>query len=234
MAGNVIPKGELAGCRPWTPGSFDRQHTQKPVAASEKPAKRENDPVSVQTASIALPTADDITKIYEETRAEAYRAGFDEGHQAGEASRRELIAEEMQNLGALLGNLQVSLAHLDQTVADQLLDLALEIATQVIRGSIAVQRDVLLPVIREAINALPLHHAHIIIYLHPKDAALVREQIGEQLGQTGTQIVDDPNLTPGGCTLKAGTSEIDATMETRWKRVLEALGVTPTAWLTTH
>ena len=68
MAGNVIPKGELAGCRPWTPGSFDRQQTQKPVAASEKPAKRENDPVSVQTASIALPTADDVPVLMKVTK----------------------------------------------------------------------------------------------------------------------------------------------------------------------
>jgi flagellar assembly protein FliH len=33
--------------------------------------------------------------------------------------------------------------------------------------------------------------------------------------------------------LQAGTSEVDATIETRWKRVLESIGAEPQEWLTT-
>jgi flagellar assembly protein FliH len=111
------------------------------------------------------------------------------------------------------------------------LDLALEVASQVIRSTITAKNETLLPVIREAITALPLHHGNVMLHLNPTDASMVREQIGEQLAQTGTKIVDDTEITIGGCLIKAGTSEIDATLETRWKRVIEAIGSEPREWL---
>jgi flagellar assembly protein FliH len=60
---------------------------------------------------------------------------------------------------------------------------------------------------------------------------LIREQIGEQLAQTGAQIIDDPEISSGGCMIVAGASEVDATIETRWKRVLESIGVAPLEWM---
>jgi len=89
----------------------------------------------------------------------------------------------------------------------------------------------LLPVIREAISALPIHHAHIALHLNPVDAPHIRNRIGEQFNQTGGQIIEDAEITVGGCLVKAGASEVDATTETRWKRVLEAIGVDPQDWL---
>jgi flagellar assembly protein FliH len=72
-----------------------------------------------------------------------------------------------------------------------------------------------------------------MLHLNPADATSIREQIGEQLQQSGTHIVDDVTVTPGGCSLKAGISEIDATMETRWRRVLESIGSEPLEWQST-
>ena len=132
----------------------------------------------------------------------------------------------------LKGKPQVALAHIMVPAERQVLDLALEVASQVIRGTVATRSEALLPVIREAISALPLHHTHVLLHLNPADASVVREQIGEQLTLTGTQIIDDAAISQGGCLLKAGTSEIDATIETRWKRVLEAIGSEPREWLT--
>jgi flagellar assembly protein FliH len=127
--------------------------------------------------------------------------------------------------------LQIALAHLDQHVAEQVLGVALEVAAQVLRGAINTRPELLLPVIREALGALPLHHAHVVLRLNPGDATLIREQIGEQLAQTGAQIIDDPEISSGGCMIVAGASEVDATIETRWKRVLESIGVAPLEWM---
>ena len=167
----------------------------------------------------------------ETARGEGYQARFEEGRQAGEATLSNTITSELERFSTLIGNLQVSLAHMDQTIAEQVLDLALEVASQVIRSTIAVRNEALLPVIREAIAALPLHHSHVLLHLNPLDASVVREQIGDQLAQTGTQIIDDTEIATGGCLIKAGTSEIDATIETRWKRVLDAIGSEPREWL---
>jgi flagellar assembly protein FliH len=37
-------------------------------------------------------------------------------------------------------------------------------------------------------------------------------------------VVEDSQMARGGCRLETAQSEIDATLENRWKRVLESLG----------
>lgn len=229
MAG-FIPKENLAAYQRWHANSFDQKSVITKIAeqsSSTTPAMQEGELLT----EVGLPTADDIERIIEAARSEGYQAGFEEGTQAAELSRAAGIAEEMAQIAALLGNLQVSLAHMDQTIAEQLLDLALEVASQVIRGAVSARSESLIPIIREAISALPLHHSQVMLHLNPVDGAVVREETGEQLKQTGVQIIDDISVTPGGCILKAGASEIDATIETRWKRVLEAIGTEPQEWL---
>lgn len=225
---DIIPKEELASYERWQARSFDRP---KPTPGPQ-PAAPAVEVVDAGIGDLALPTAEDIERIHEEARTLGYQAGYEEGREAAEAAAHEAAAEQAQHFQALIGNLQAALGEIDQQVADQLLDLASEIAAQVVRGSLAVHRELLLPIIREAIAALPLHHGHLTLRLNPADAQHVRAQIGEQLAQSGAQIIDDGEVSPGGCQVRAGTSEVDATIETRWKRVLEAIGAEPKAWLT--
>ncbi|MDP3539406.1 MAG: flagellar assembly protein FliH [Azonexus sp.] len=227
----IIPKEELANVQRWEAGSFDKKPT---VAAS--PPLHQTAPKTIDsseaTNAFKLPTAEDIERIYEEARTSGYQAGLTEGRVAGELSTQESAELNAQRFNALISNLKSSLAELDQTVADQLLALAIEIASQVTRGVVAVKSDLLLPIIREAITGLPLHHAQIVLRMNPSDAEYVRPHLGEELTQSGTRIFEDSEITPGGCLLQAGASEIDATIEVRWKRVLEAIGVEPQEWLT--
>jgi flagellar assembly protein FliH len=235
MAG-VIPKDKLAGYQRWNIGALDARTashgvpsaapTNAGVAASSAAAGRPEAPV------MPSPTlAEETQRISDEARAEGYSLGYREGLEAAQQAMATTVAETTAQYAELLGNLQISLAHLDQHVSEQLLAVALEVATQVLRGAISTRPELLLPVIREAVSALPLHHAHVALRMNPADAVIIREQIGEQLSQTGAQIIDDLAVSPGGCHLTAGASEVDATIETRWKRVLESIGVTPSEWM---
>lgn len=233
----IIPKEELANFQRWQVGSFDQKpvevaSTPTTTAPAEEAAPLPPPPVEVEN-TIKLPTAEEIESMHQAAHAEGYAAGYAEGRQAAEQAASEAATQEAARFSALIGNLQHALDHIDQSVADELLALALEVAAQVIRGAIAVKTDVLLPVIREAVNTLPLHHGHIVLRLNPEDADHVRSLLGEEFTQTGTQIVEDSSINVGGCRLEAGASEIDATIETRWKRVLEAIGTAPREWLNT-
>lgn len=229
----IIPKEQLVDCQPWQLGSFDRKPAVKPPPPSTPaPSPAAASPTEGEVVpNPGLPTAEEIERIYEEARSSGYQAGFDEGRLAGEQAGQIAAQTEAEQIAALIGNLQTALASLDQIVADQLLALALEVAAQVTRGAIKANPEILLPVIREAIATLPIHHNHLALHLNPADAALIRARIGEQLSQTGGQIIEDSEISGGGCLLKAGASEVDATVETRWKRVLEAIGIEPRAWL---
>ncbi len=228
----IIPKETLSGFQRWEIGDFSPRRTVAPPPSAVPVETGEpNESPGMLINDVVLPTAEDIEQIHEQARREGYDAGHAEGRQAAQEEAAALIADTSSKMAELIGNLQVALAHMDQTIGEQILDLALEVSAQVLRGSIAARRDVLLPVIREALTALPLHHGHVALHLNPQDCDSVRDQIGENLAQTGTQIVSDPEITPGGCMLRAGASEVDATIETRWKRVLEAIGIEPKGWL---
>lgn len=227
----IIPKEELTHFRRWQVDSFEAKRSPEAPSAPP-PDSAESESTAEAEPPFNLPTAEDIERMHEEARASGYQAGFAEGRLAGEQQAREAAEENTRQLLSLIENLKASIADLEQTVADQLLSLAIEIASQVTRSAINVNPDILLPLIREAIGALPLHHAHIVLRLNPKEIEAVRTTMGEQLSQIGAQLIEDSTVSPGGCMLLAGASEVDATIETRWKRVLEAIGSEPQEWLT--
>ncbi len=230
----IIPKEESANFQRWQASSFDRKPALKkspsisPAPAAAPPAPAQEDP----PVPLALPTVDEIEQMHEEARRSGYETGLAEGKAAAEAEAKKAAKENAELFGALINNLQGALAEAEQSVAEEMLALAIEIAAQITRGSINANTELLLPIIREAIASLPLHHAHLTLRLNPTDAEHIRAQLAEQFTQTSTQIVEDREISPGGCLLQAGTSEIDATIETRWKRVLEAIGTEPQKWLT--
>ena len=180
--------------------------------------------------AIALPTAADIERMHAEAHEQGYAAGFTEGQAAGHAEGLTKANEIATRINTVLNGLQASISALDQQVADQLLATAVEIAGQVLRQSLRIKPELLLPVVREAVNALHPLSGHPLLCVHPDDAELIRSHLGEQLTHKNWRIVEDPDLTPGGCRVEHGASEVDATLETRWRRVIESMGITE-EWL---
>jgi flagellar assembly protein FliH len=127
-------------------------------------------------------------------------------------------------------SLKQSLSELDQQVADQLLATAVEIASQILRQSLRVKPELLLPVVREAMATLHPHLGHPALFVHPDDAALIRTHLGDQLTQNNWRIIEDGTLSCGGCRVELGASDVDATLETRWRRVIESIGISQ-EWL---
>ena len=239
----LIPKGKLTAYQRWELAAFDEAEqaaaraAEEAAAAAARPAMADV-AETVDEPSLSLPTAEQIERMHDEARAEGYAAGYDEGKAKGHAEgyaaghdegQREARASAMQ-IDTVLRNLQQSIKELDQQVADRLLATAIEIASQMVQQSLRVKPELLLPVVREAVATLSAHSGHPALFAHPDDAALIREHLGEQLAHNNWRIIDDSQLTRGGCRAELGASEVDATFETRWRRVLEAIGI-DTGWL---
>ena len=217
-----ISKENLTAYQRWELAAFDeaeREATAVPTLPATPP---EAAPPAEQTPPVTLATAEEVERIYTEAHESGYAAGYETG-----------IAEariEATQINTLLNNLQQSLQCIDQEVADQLLAVSIEIASQVLRQSLRVKPELLLPVVREAVAALSPHHGHPALFVHPDDAALIRTHLGEQLSHNNWRIIEDGQLEAGGCRAEIGASEVDATLETRWRRVIEAIGVSQ-EWL---
>lgn len=222
-----IPKEQLNAYRRWQLDSFDSDREDAARAEPEPAAE----PAPEVVTEFSLPTAEDIERIHNEAHESGYQAGFAEGQQEGYRAGYEVAHTQAERLAALADNFESALAGIDQSVAEQVLALALEVASQVLRSTVVARPESLLPVIREAIAALPLHHGHVMLHINPAEVEMVREHLGEQFLNSGWRIVEDKEIEPGGCLLKAGSSEVDGTLETRWKRVLETIGADPANWL---
>jgi len=203
---------------------------------------------------LSLPTAEEIEQIHEETRQNGYRVGFGEGRTAGyEEGLRAGHADGYQDgfdsgrqagfregsgaarnyegeISRLCQGLQGAMAVFDQEMAESVLACALEVAGQLTRTAMQVEPELLLPVIQEALAALPMNHGAVTLFLAPADATLAREHLAQQFAQEGWMIQEDASLKPGDCRIVSGSSEIDARLESRWRRVLDRIGLSA-EWL---
>lgn len=236
MSQGYIPKERLTAYQRWELAAFDEAEREAEAAAAtaEAEALANQAPEIEEEPPHPLPTAEEIEAIYEEARRSGYAAGFEEGREAGHVAGQEAAEAvgraEAERLSALIDDLGESIKNCEQQVAEQLLAVALEIARQVLRHSLQVKPELILPVVREAIAALPVSHGHPLLLVNPADAALVRDRLGDGLAHSGWKLIEDLQIEPGGCRVEVAGSEVDATVATRWQRVLEAIG-TQADWL---
>ena len=216
-----IPKEKLTAYQRWELAAFDEAEQAAAKAAETGNAQPET-PAQALEPEVVLPTAADIERMHNEAHEQGYAAGYAEG-----IADAQDVANRMQTM---LDNLQQAVGEIDQRIADQLLATSIEIASQVVRQSLRVKPELLLPVVREAVAALHPNTGHPALLAHPDDAALIRAQMGEHLAHNNWRIIEDPAITRGGCRVELGSSEVDATLETRWKRVIDAIGVSQ-EWL---
>lgn len=187
------------------------------LASFDPPAKPSENLAPSETA-MTLSTAEEIERLLQQAR----ETGHATGHAAGYAEGKLLARAEGARLAALTTQLDTALSTFDQQVAEDLLALALDVARQIIRQALNVKPQLLLEIIQEALAQM--HYPHATIHLHPEDASLVRSYFGDQLAHAGHRIQEDRRLERGGCTIEAGGSQIDASLITRWRRIIASLG----------
>jgi flagellar assembly protein FliH len=206
----------------WELASFDHGTA---IAANTPPAHADH--VTPAERSSAAFDRNEVERICAEAREDGYQAGYQTGLQngkrAGYEEGQKAARAEADRIGKAANELDQALQEFDQQVADELLALAVEIARQVVRKEIASRPEMILDVVNEALALLP--HQHAAIHLNPEDASLVRSYLGDALTHAGHRILEEPTLKHGDCLLEAGGSQIDATTATRWRRVIESLGM---------
>lgn len=188
-------KSNLTAYQRWELPSFDSPHARVDSVHASR-----------------LPTAAEFEQMQQQARDEGYQAGYAEG------------AQTAQRMAELLNALDKELQQVDQQITQSLLDLALEVARQIVQHALKVKPELLLEVVRQAIGELPHFSQHAHLVLHPADAELVRGSMGEQLAHTGWKIFEDAQMARGGCRLETAHSQINATLATRWKRIVSSIG----------
>lgn len=225
MSSPVIPKEQLSAYQRWEmaslgSGSTARETSPAPetdVAAAKSLAiLRENARQEGYSAGLAEGRAVGL--------AEGRTAGISEGRAIGLAEGQREVAENTARLRQIAENFGAAVAHVDQLIAQDILDLTLDLAKAMLKTSLAVRPELIIPIVSEAIRAMPTVQQPAFLILHPDDALLISNHMGDELVKAGWRISEDVHLEHGGCRIETATNHVDASAQTRWQRLAHALG----------
>ncbi|MBV8624852.1 MAG: flagellar assembly protein FliH [Herbaspirillum sp.] len=225
MRAKIIPKEEMTPYQRWELASFNEEPEPEPEPLPAEEEYLEEPPPVPQL------TAEQLDAIREAARQEGFaegrehglQAGRSEGYMAGLQQGQKEINEVIQHFRQIAVNFSTEVSQCSESMAPELLDLALDLAKSMLKTALNVRPELVLPTVTAAIQTLPLLQLPAVLTLHPEDAALVREHLGEELLQQGWKIEDDSHMERGGCRVETRSNQIDASIQTRWKRLGESL-----------
>ncbi|MBI3771269.1 MAG: flagellar assembly protein FliH [Gammaproteobacteria bacterium] len=154
---------------------------------------------------------DELKRIYEQARQEGYAHGTADGLEQG----RKQADKERRTILNIIDHFINPLKEVDDKLEEEIVNLSIAIARQIIRREFKTDPKHIVGVVREAIASLPPMYSKVSIYLNPADAEIVREiyAIGKQ--DARIELHDDLSVERGGCRVETEESLIDASIENR-------------------
>lgn len=192
-----------------------------PAVRDRGDAGSERDSRGSETDASGEPvTAAEIESLQEQAWSEAWEKGYEEGRKAGKKD----LDKELKRVGQVLKQLSAPLDDLDEQVEQELVELAVAIARQVIYRELRTDPGQIVAVVRESVEALPSSNTQIEVRLHPADAELLREEVGDAEDGRWT-LIEDGSVERGGCVVSDHNSRVDSRLEQQVGRVVaEILG----------
>jgi len=173
------------------------------------------------------PTVSSTAKELESIQQQAYDEGFALGQKEGFEQKKTELEMQSASLRSLIEMLSDPLKDIDDDVVNQLAQLSMTVAKQVVRRELHTEEGEIVGIVREAMTALPASTRKIILNINPDDAELVRHAFSlndeTESEELRWKLIEDPMLTRGGCKISSENSTIDATVESRLNRIINTL-----------
>lgn len=201
-----IPREEMPQYASWTPGSFG--------GAAPAP----------QPAEPAPPTAAEITQQIAAARQAGYADGYRDGLVALEGFKQSYAQQVTQQVGTVAQNYALRLDALEKHIADHVAEIAIALARQVVRDEVKTRPELVAAVAQQALAAVLDTAQRVTVRLHPEDHALVAQHAAEAVSARGARLAVDPSMKRGDVLVDSDVGAIDASMATRWRRAVAAMG----------
>lgn len=213
-----VPREEIDGVSAWRFSAVDGSEDLLPLGADN-----ESPPLDEAALKQAAEQA------YAEGYARGHEAGGQEMRDALEATVRQKAEETAVRMAQLLHNTRDHLRRSEDQISRHILELACDLARQVVRQELRGDPTHLKPVISEALAQLVDDGLPATVRMHPSDLALMQGALTENIGKSPPEFVADPSISPGGCMIESPSTSVDATIEKRWSRAVGNLGL-ETGW----
>ena len=205
-----IPREELSSFEAWTPdalaGAADA--SGRPTVGPMPGARAEQGPAALLRAA----------------RQAGYQDGYRDGLVALDGFKQSFASQTTAQIGALLHSVGAQLDALQQDMASALADAATRLARQIVRSELATRPELVADVAQQALEALLLSARHITLRVHPDDQPLIAHGAADVLAARGARLIADAAVARGGCLIESDVGSIDASIPSRWRRSVAALG----------
>lgn len=190
----------------------------------------------------------EVQALLEQARQEAHEAGYQAGLQVGhdqgleegklqtgaqwqqrfddyQAQQGRQAAEQLQGV---VHAAQRDVQGLQQRMAPDVLQLACDIARQVVRQELRSNPQALLPVVREALDMMSAESKPATVRLNPQDWEQLQAPLKAAHPQPKIEWLADASVQPGDCLVESVGAQVDGSLERRWQRAVAALGLVST------
>jgi len=153
---------------------------------------------------------------------ESEQRGFQSGLDKAKFEIEKQTQTERQALSMLLANMANPLHELETAALQEIKKFVCE-ALKLLSYHAFEQNDVLVhKVVEEGLAALPAQSKEVIVRLHPKDVARVKDLLASQNVNDFKKlhVVEDANLKPGDVIFKTQDADLDGTIATRVERIM--------------
>jgi flagellar assembly protein FliH len=192
-------------------GSLDRWDVP-PVDSSAADALR-----GAHKAGAHVLTAGQLDALQKQAHEEAHERGFDEGLAAGKTE----LAARSARLAALAEAFALPFQNLERAVEDELVSLAIELASHLVRREVEHDPALLHAAIGDCLGVLASSVRDVTLYLNPDDAALVRAAPPAS-GSVRLTIAEDAALQRGDLRVASATTLVDGTLRARCAELIAA------------
>ncbi|MEN3039667.1 MAG: FliH/SctL family protein [Candidatus Kryptonium sp.] len=237
----LIKSASLTGHTIIKPNFQSNQESFEPVATdgTEKCDKKSEttDFKKQLEESIKLGYEEGYKRGYEEGYEIAKREGYEVGYKEGMREAERQLEEEKtkirrqheSEINALLSNFRNFMTRLEKEFSDVILDLddqilriALDIARVLVLREVEADRELLIRIIREALNYIS-EGASITVRVNPEDVDFLQRRPEFFSMNYKIKIISDMSISRGGMVIESSLGVIDATFEKRWEIILKEL-----------
>jgi flagellar assembly protein FliH len=198
--------------------SFD-QLPPEPAGARAGSTPRDAESLAEEVLARARAEADDV-------RHQARQDGHREGYAAGMEVAREELEPAASALAEALRGVQESRVELAEAMEARAVELALQIAEKVVAGTLEVEPERVVDVVRGALRCL-VDRERVTVQVNTLDLELVRDSAEPLLATLGGidhfEVQEDRRVSRGGAVVLSAAGEVDATIESKLERAREAL-----------
>lgn len=225
-----IPREELGRAVAWVPDSLDarlRREADKAAGNEPPPAPAPVDP-EVQRAARQAQLQARLAEVFEQGRllgreetTETMRA---EASEALASFRQQQASEVGRPVAALLVQFQQAIDALEQSLAQRLAGIAMQMARQVVRSELQTNAALVVDVTQEALAEVLLSARHITVKVHPADLTWIEQGCADAFEARGARLIADTHIERGGCLVESDLGVVDARLATRWASAVAAMG----------